>query len=230
MMPAPSSSVIFSGIDGRLTPPFQSPRHSSFNQFLNDLSSQLASQWSSWQSGLTGGKNNVSGLGIGAWIGTGGGGTITEGSPLEIAVTTYSAPAFEQYVGVLKDVFKEKFNLWTTSFVFSAVPYLGTSTATPLSPGSFNATGATPPAPIGTLGSGTNPASIKSEIESRLSSPFDLPKASLHILNQAIEDTIVEQFSIWLLSSMFTGDSVTGAAAPGSGSGAGMSQGNGMIV
>lgn len=55
-MPAPSASVIFSGIDGRLTPPFQSPRHSSFNQFLNDLSNQLASQWSSWQSGLTGGK------------------------------------------------------------------------------------------------------------------------------------------------------------------------------
>ena len=228
-MPAPGSSVIFNGIDSRLTPPFQSPRHASFVQFLNDLSSQLASQWSSWQSGLTGGKNNVTGAGIGVWSGVGSGGKITEGSPLEIAITTYSAPAFQQYVGVLKDVFKEKFNLWATSFVFSATPYLGTSTATPLSPGSFNATGANPPAPIGTLGSGTNPSAIKSTIESRLTSPFDLPRASLHILNQAIEDTIIEQFTIWLTSSMFSGDSVTGVAAPGSGSGSGTSQGNGVI-
>lgn len=228
-MPAPSASVIFNGIDSRLTPPFQSPRHSSFVQFLNDLSGQLASQWSSWQSGLTGGMNTVSGAGIGVWSGVGSGGTITEGGPLQIVVNTWPAPAFQQYVGHLRDVIKEKFNLWTTSFVFSSVPYLGSSTATPISPGSFTATGANPPAPIGILGSGTNPSNIKSEVESRLTSPFDLPRASLHILNQAIEDTIIEQFGIWLNTSMFSGDMVTGAAAAGSGSGSGTSQGNGVI-
>lgn len=229
-MPAPSASTLFNGIDSRLTAPFQSPRHVKFVQFLNELSSSLASQWSSWQSGITGGKNSVNGLGIGAWSGVGSGGTLTEGSPLTISVHTYPAPAFQQYVDALRDVIKEKFNTWVTSFAFSSVPYLGTSTATPISPGTFNATGANPPAPIGTLGSGTNPANIKSEVESRLSSPFDLSKSALHILDQAIEDTITEQFTIWLNSSMFSGDSVTGVASPGSGSGSGTSSGNGVIT
>ena len=228
-MPAPSSSVIFNGIDSRLGSSFSSPRHARFSQFLNEFSSSLASQWASWQSGLTGGKNNVTGLGIGVWSGTGGGGTITEGSPLEINLTTYPPGAFQQYVTALKSTIKTKFSGWASSFTFSSVPYLGSSTATPLSPGSFNATGANPPAPIGTLGSGTNPSGIKSGVESQLGS-FDLGKSAIPVLDQAIEDTISEQFSIWLNSSLFSGDTVAGVASPGAGSGSGTSQGNGVIA
>lgn len=225
-MSAPSAAAILSGIDSRLGSPFQSPRPAGLTSFLTDLSSAINSAWAAWEAGITGGGNTVNGSGLGTWSGTGMDGTLTEGTPMTPTVSTYSTPEFQEYANAVKTVLQNKFNLWVTTFVFTLVAYAGTSTATPISPGSFDAQNT--PAAIGTLGNGTNPSGIKADIETLLTS-FDLGNSAVPVLNQAIEDTIIEEFTNWLASAQFSGDTVSGDAAAGDGSGSGTSDGNGTI-
>jgi len=234
-MPAPLPADIRSEIEAALPPAqFPVPYQQWFDEFLDKLSEGFSTGWDSWQSGITGGENVVTGAGLGTWVGIGLDGVLVEGTPLDFTIdVTNKPPRFTEFETELVLALKNEFNSWATSFVFTSVPYSGTSLATPDDPGDFNAVGALPPAPIGTLGTGTNPQAIRPIVVSALDAlGFDSsnPEFRLNYLLDAIDTALASIFTTWLGSTNFSGDSVSGTAAPGSGAGSATSDGNGVLT
>jgi hypothetical protein len=230
-MPAPQGPALYAGVIARLPKEFDAS-HGPLKEFIQTLCKDIAMAWTMWQVGLLAGSNNVSGLGIGAWAGSGGGGKITQTTPFNVVHTwPYSDP--DGYWDIFKSAvtadFKEKFARYASSFSFSSVPYVGVSGATPLNPGPFFATNI--PGPIvGYKASAELPKDLAAGIRGKLPGPWSDNAEVLDKWLKALEGSILEQLSIWEASSQLIGDTVSGTAASGAGSGSGTSSGTGKVV
>lgn len=230
-MPTPQAPALYAGVIARLPKEFDTS-HGPLKQFIQTLCGDIARAWALWHAGLLGGSNNVSGLGIGAWAGSGGGGKLTQTVPFNVIHTwPYSDP--DGYWNIFKSAitadYKEKFSRYASSFSFSSVPYVGTCGATPLNPGPFFATNIPGPL-VGYKASARQPNDLASGIRGKLPGYWSEYLEPLDKWLKALEGSTMEQFALWESSSQFVGDTVAGTGAPGSGSGSGTSNGTGKIV
>lgn len=233
-MPAPSSGALSSGILAALPPHIFVKQTDYLVRWVNAISSGTSQAWSQWHSGLTGAKASVTGVGIGGWAGTGTGGKLTQGQPFLTSII----PPFERtteplqmLIDAIHAELEMQFTRYASSFSFGPLPFVGTSTATPTSSGSFSAN-LTPGPLAGYKASATTPNSIATGIKSRLPEPpYDFSSGASVILEflQAVETSILDQFTIWEMS-VFSGDSVSGSASAAVGAGSGTSTGSGTLA
>jgi hypothetical protein len=206
--------------------------HGPLKDFIQNLCQDIALAWTLWHAGLLGGSNNVSGLGIGGWVGSGGGGKLTQTVPFNI-IHTWPKSDPDGYWNIFKSAitadYKEKFSKYADSFSFSSVPYVGVCAATPLSPGPFFATNIPGPL-VAYKASASDPKQIAEGIRGKLPSKWSENKDPLQKWLVALEGATVEQFAIWESTSQFVGDTVAGTGSPGAGAGSGTSNGTGKIV
>jgi hypothetical protein len=212
-MPAPSGSVIktmiisFYGM--QLGPDAE--------KYLDKLTSEIEKSWSDWQKNMKFGTIQVTGGGVGAWSGIGAGGLI-QAQPFIMKPFPFGNNSKELFAftsGVCQAL-STAFDPWPLSFKFSGINYVGSSAATPTSPGPVNASNV--PVPLASAGSGKNPSGIGKAIESNLKPPdFDLssPLAQAGKLSGAVGDAIEQAFQTnWLLGTMVSGNTISNA--PGS--------------
>lgn len=230
-MPVPQGSIIFAGALSKLPPEFQKS-HSPLMDFMKNFCNDLSKAWATWHSGLLGGGNTVTGLGIGAWVGVGEDGNLIQTVPFDI-IHTWSKSDPDGYWNTFKSAltaaFKEKFANYASTFKFGTVPYTGTCSATPLSPGPFSAVNTPGPLLI-YKASAQTPKNIGDSVRQRLPSKWAENKDPLDKWLKAIEGSVDEQFIIWEATSMFSGDTAIGVALPGAGLGKGKSLGTGKIM
>lgn len=230
-MPTPQASALYAGVIARLPREFDL-NHDILRLFIQTLCGDIARAWALWHAGLLGGSNNVSGLGIGAWTGSGGGGKLTQTVPFNVIHTwPYYDP--DGYWHIFRSAitadYKEKFARYISSFSFSSVPYVGVCTATGTTPGPFSATN-TPGPLVGYKASARQPNDLAAGIRSKLPEYWVRYPEPLNRWLIALEGSTMEQFLLWEASSQFVGDTVAGTGAAGSGYGSATSNGTGKIV
>jgi hypothetical protein len=230
-VPVPQGPAIKSGVISRLPSNFQTS-WGVLNDFLTDLCGDISTAWQEWELGLLAGLNNVVGLGIGAWAGVGQGGKLTETVPFNVVHTwPNNDPSgyWDTFKAAITAELKEEFNMFATSYVFGSVPYLGASTATPLSPGVFTATN-TPGTVAADQASANDPMGFANGVRGRLPSQWAQNPNPLNQFLGAVEGSINEQFNLWASAALVSGDTVIGVASPGTGAGAGVSIGTGVVT
>lgn len=205
-------------------------------RYVQMLSSNIASAWTSWNSGLKWGALSVVGAGIGAWSGSGAGGAIIQGPPLSVPYTPfYKGTEYDKkFQNTLAEVLKMQFTLWAASYKFAGVPFLGPCSATPLSPGVFSANNL--PTPLVAAGNGQvpNASQIVNLWKPQLiANGFNLSAEGVQTvkLMDAIAKGVVMAFqTVYLTTSNVTGSSAFGPATPSVGVGSGVSTPSGSIV
>ena len=204
-------------------------------KYVTEVAEAVADGWETWQKGLKFGGLTVNGAGLGAWSGTGSGGSMTENSPFELPDMDSEKKSEEQeiFVQAFREVLEEVFTKWVDSFSFSSVAFVGTSTASALSPGIADAV-VTPSVPLSSAGSGSNPASISDDWASKLTKPkFDIdnPQAKTKDMTDAAGAMIEKGFEdVWLLNALASANSFQAPAAAGAGTATGSSKNDGKIV
>lgn len=169
---------------------------------------------------------------MGAWSGVGSGGTITAPS--------YKIPPFifktqtrqqQKLTDGISQAISTKFAAWVGSFKFSGVSYVGTSTATPIAPGTFQANNVS--VPLQVAGTGSTPSGIATLITASLTPPdFNInnPQARIKEFVAAISKGVEGTFTLtWLFTAQVSANLVSGAAAP-NGIGVSTSVTNGKVV
>lgn len=245
-MPAPSG--LKSLIEAQVDPRMLKSQH--FTKLTGAFATELETKWAKWILSMKWGKNDVSGIGIGVWSGSGGGGKL-EASPFGVSASSLFATtgflkkttATEKLLSTFETIVNDKFDKWVKNFKILSVNYLGTCSALPPAPpalpigapGPFSATSVT--VPLVALGQSQNPSGISSEWDSKLKAGpdpkfnLDNPLVMTKLLTSAIGSTIELQFtSVFLTTSMASGDTVSGTGAPGTGAGSAKSDGKGMII
>lgn len=237
-MPAPPGAAI-AGLIKANAAGFST--HPSWLKFVDAFSAELSTKWQSWTQGAQFGQLTVIGAGVGAWTGVGVGGQIrTQAITLDPAAIISAAgfpghPALEKFIKNSSKVIDQKFNAWSKSFLFAGASYVGTSGATPLSPGPFNAV--IIPTPLIALGTGTNPSGIGSSIDGKLASSEDgdafqtsHPLCKVKVFTAAFGAGIEQAFqTIFLTTTLGNANSVTGTGAP-AGVGTASSKNDGKLV
>jgi hypothetical protein len=122
-----------------------------------------------------------------------------------------------KFTKALASTLQQKFAPFPSSFKFTSVQYMGTSGATPISPGPVSATCVS--APLNTVGSGTAPSGIADVWSSLLAPPefqLDNPNAKSGDLIKAIAKAIEQSFqTVWLMTTQISANSFSGAGTPG---------------
>ena len=231
-MPTPSGSSLENAIRSNL-PGDIFVGHPKFDEFMAALGKGWNKAWVSWQAGIIGGFNNVSGVGLGLWSGKGGGGTIVSAGVINILIEwPFRVPRILEWEAALNQIMTKEYNTWVSTYIFAIVNYSGSSTATGVSSGVVNAVNI--PAPIGTLGAGLLPTELRSQVETILTgNGWDVKNEFYQMGNflDAMQAAIDQEFTKWINAlGIFTGDIYTGSAAAGSGSSSGTSKGTGLIL
>lgn len=230
-MPAPQGPVLYAGVIAKLPKDFDIS-HAPLLDFIQNLCKDIATAWALWHVGLLGGSNNVNGAGIGAWVGVGSGGKLTQTVPFNI-IHTWPKADPDGYWNTFKSAvtadYKEKFSKYVDSFSFSSVPYIGVCTATPVSPGPFSAINT--PGPLAAYkASAEQPKDFLNGIRDKLPSEWSKNPDPLNKWLKALEEATIQQFVLWETASQFIGDTVIGTGAAGAGTGSGTSNGTGKVV
>lgn len=198
-----------------------------FGNFLNKICTDISTSWAAWQATSIYAGDTVTGVGLGVWVGTGAGGIFS--LPATFAISNnfgqaQTMPGITEFVSAISAGWTTAFNNWRTTYTFSGITFTGTSTATPLSPGVFAATGSST-----LLAFGTKPTSsvIYSTVISNMPS-FNLINSSVGETVNAISIALVSQWTLWATGSTVS-PTVTGVAAAGIGNGTGVSIG-GIIL
>lgn len=224
----PTANKIKKEIIKRLPSQFDTS-HNVLLDFLKSFSQDLVRAWQKWNDGMTGGFNNVTGVGIGAWVGVGTGGNLSEGSPLKIIYTWDKTTEFwETFQKELSREIQCQFTEYSTSFSFGTVSYTGTSAATPILPGPVVASSDADTL-LNLKDSATSPNKIDKGVRGRLTKVFNDNPDTLDEFLKAVDGTIVQEFNLWEKSSQFSGDQFVGVGQPPLGSATGISLGTGKI-
>lgn len=187
-------------------------------EYLDTVFGEVAKAWDTWSKGITYGGLTAIGAGVGAWSGTGSGGMMS-GQSFTVAPISFKDDSAQQlkFTKGLTDALKQKFTMFPATFKFSSVQYLGSSGATPIAPGPVNAS--IMPVTMMIAGVGTNPSGIADLWEASLQPPeFKLsdPNAKSGPLIKAMAGAIEQSFqSVWLVTAQISGNSFSGAGAPG---------------
>jgi hypothetical protein len=200
----------------------------TLQQFVTGECQDIAQAWALWQSGLLAGLNNVTGNGIGAWAGVGAGGGLKESSQFNVTHSwPHSDPAgyWNTLKAAITSELKKQFSAYASSYAFSSVPYLGSSTAGPTSPGVFVAVNT--PGTLVAYGAGQAPTAVGQGIQGQL--PGNWKTDVLPLFLDALGTAVQQAFQRWQESAQVSGDTATGPSSPGSGTGAGVSAGTGTI-
>ena len=227
-MPAPQDSVLLNtwkGVyPGKLTP--------DTSEYAEKLFKEVSSGWGKWQSGIKFGNFIVQGGGIGAWAGVGNGPGIATAAPFVLTVFPFAknTPEHVKFIQSLAQVLTIKFAEFISGFALPVASYVGTSGASPISPGPVAAS--IMPVPVATLA--TPPVKgIATQWKALLTPPdFNLaaPEGKGSDMIDSVSDTIEKIFATsWSASSMLSGSSLITAGAPG-GVAAGTSQMDGTFV
>lgn len=227
-MPAPSATIM----KGFWKAGYPHPSTPYLDEYTDELFDALEAGWASWQKSITFGGLTVQGAGLGAWAGVGSGGIAT-GSPFNFVIFPFyqNTPQHQKFLQGLQTAIQQKFLEWVTGFSIPSIPYLGTSSASPVSPGSFVAQ--VVPTPVGTLVS-KDVSGIADLWQKTLTPPdFNLqhPQARTKDMVNAVSEAIEKAFtSIWGVSTNLTGSTAQGVAAIGAGTGIGTSSTDGKLV
>jgi len=187
-------------------------------EYLDALFAKVTSGWKTWQDSITWGTLTVAGGGVGAWSGVGNGG-VMQGSPYVMPPFKFkqNTPQQIKYTKGLADALASKFTDFPSTFKFANVQYTGSTTATPINPGSVSAQCV--PTALQGAGKGVPPSGIASIWKASLTMPdFDInnPQAKSGQLVAAICKAIEQSFqTVWLATTMIQGNILSGAAAPG---------------
>lgn len=203
-------------------------------EYLDSLFSAVTTAWDNWQKSIQFGMVLVDGAGIGAFSGIGKGGVMT-GAPFVMALPSFKANSPQQieFTQGLITALNQVFTPWPATFKFNALNYVGTSGASPVSPGPVAADNV--PTPLGTAGKGGPLKGIADAWIPLLKPPaFDLdnPQAKSKPLIKAIGTAIETAFETdWLLKTNATANKLTAVGAPGAGTVSGTpSQPGGKLV
>lgn len=233
-MPAPSGSAIKGLIYARLPARYQNVQH--FDFYLTALSAEASSSWKKWIDAGKWGGCTVVGAGVGGWAGVGAGGKFTAVGKFQMNPTKViddagwssqekfradMAKSQIKFILNLSKVLDDKLSTWSKSVVFAGLGYSGTSTATPLSPGTFNARNV--PTPLVACGVVPPISGVVSALHSKLVSsedgdPFNIDHQHARVkeftsaVGGAIEAAFVQ---IFLTTTKAAQNSVQGVAAPG---------------
>lgn len=187
--------------------------------YVDLIFTKVEAAWKKWQDGMTWGGSMVSGAGVGAWSGAGAGGNIIAAAPFALGPISFKANAPQQvkFTQGLASALASKFNAFPPTFKFTMINFIGASGATPITPGPVTANSIA--APLSTAGSGQAPSGIADLWKGTLTPPdfdFSNPNAKSEELLKAIAKTIEQSFqTVWLLSTMAQGVTVTTVGAPG---------------
>src|SRR4030042_427081 len=119
-MPVPDPASIQSNILAGL-PPLDFPVPPL--PLITAIATALSVGWTAWASTLLLAGNTVTGSGIGAWAGSGGGGMFT-GSPMAMAtVPPFPAPATLLLCGEIDTEINTELALWETTYVIASMAY-----------------------------------------------------------------------------------------------------------
>ena len=232
-MAAPSASELKTAIIGHLPSDFKPSGNEvpkgeggitqALDDWLLQVCTGIASAWSTWQSTAKFGGATVSGAGIGAWTGSGSGGVFSTTPTLSLSAK-YGTTDETILMNALKTKFQAAFNQWVSSFTLSGCIFTGTSTATPVNPGTFTANNAPQTLAIGTT---TLMSSLGADMKSACG--FDYANSKSGAFMDALGSALSSKFNTWRSASTMTSNSVTGAAVAGTGNGTGASLVNGVI-
>lgn len=187
-------------------------------EYMTLLFDKISKAWDTWQKSIVFGGLLIDGGGMGGWSGLGNGGTMTA-SAFILEPFGFKNNSSQQlnFTKALADALKQKFAPFPASFSFKAVPYTGTSGASPVSGGPVSATCS--PVTLAVAGKGTNPSGIAEAWSQALTPPefqLDNPNAKSGELIKAIGKTIEQSFqSVWLMTTVLDGNSLAGGGAPG---------------
>lgn len=229
-MPAPPAIVLKAAMTAALA----GFGGDEMDPYLTALTKEINKQWSLWIGRIKWGNNLVTGAGVGGWGGVGIGGGMDSGmflfSPSSVIEDAGMVETEHQltFLEGLGDVLDEKFNNWAEGYKFAGVPYVGTCTATGVSPGQFQARNT--PLPLLLTGSGPLPTGISTALSVKLvAGGFDLEESMVLRLTAAIGNAITAGFTLFLSTTLASRNSVRGAAAPG-GVGSAKSKNDGKLV
>jgi hypothetical protein len=203
--------------------------------YVDKLMAAVETAWKSWQNSMTWGGLAVSGGGVGAWSGMSpGGGMLQASSPFQMEVFIFKSgtPQQTKFTKGLADALASKFNAFPAGFKFSTIQFIGTSGATPVSPGPVQANSVA--APLSSAGKGQNPSGIADVWKASLTPPdfdFSNPNGKSEDLLKAIAKSIEQSFqTVWLMTTMAQGNMITTAGAAGGVVAGFMSPNNGKLV
>lgn len=186
--------------------------------YVESLFGAVEKAWKSWQDSILFDQLIVTGAGVGAWAGAGVGGVMTS-APFLGTVPSFGANSPEQiqFSQALLTVLAQKFTRWPTTYKFISLNYIGTSGATPITPGPVSAQNL--PTQLKAAGAGGPVSGIADDWTKQLTPPaWDLgnPNARTKPLISAIGKTIEITFeSVWLTTTMAVSSPLVTAGAPG---------------
>lgn len=213
-MPAPSASMMAQ----QAIALYGMPLGPEGLDYVNSLFGAVEKGWKSWQDSILFDSLIVTGAGVGAFSGVGVGGVMTS-APFAATAPSFgkNSPEQVQFTQSLLTVLTEKFTRWPTTYKFSALNYLGTSGATPVTPGPVAAQNL--PTQLKAAGAGGPIAGIADDWIKSLTPPMwdlDNPNAKSKPLVKAIAKTIEMTFeSIWLTTTIAQGSPLVTTGAPG---------------
>lgn len=244
-MPAPTADQLYQAVDGRLpnrtlpskdsphSAAWSVPRHPKWVQFLHAFCDDFSRAWQLWNDAMMGGLNIVQGQGIGAWVGTGQGGVLIQLAPMSFTIEwPYRPHRFVEWEQSVVQALQERFTLFASTYRFILVNYPGTTTATPITPGTFTVQRNAPIA-IQVAGQGVNPSPIKEEVLSSLEGKGWRPRHYLSnqsAILDAIDGAVAELWEWYLNNTLFMNNSATGPSAAVTGFGENTSLNDGKLV
>lgn len=227
-MPAPSASVIRGNIINEIDTgafPAISDSGSDLYKSIDDLSTAMATAWTTWQATMLFGGVTVTGSGIVPWVSTACSGGVLVAGPFTVTVVAGLTAPGAEYTTALQSGLIQVFSAYATglSFNTSAMSYTGASTSTPTSPGTFTAASALVMLSDILVQTGSI-SGLANAVTGALSpSSFDLSNSKVPDLMTAIEAGLQKTITDWEGTAAISGNTVTGVSAPVSGSGVGLS-------
>lgn len=186
--------------------------------YIQALFGAVEKGWKQWQDSILFDTLVVSGAGVGAWMGAGVGG-LMKSAPFIAQAPSFGkdSPEQVQFTQALLTVLAEKFTRWPLTYKFSTLNYIGTSGATPITPGPVSAQNL--PTQLKAAGAGGPMVGIADDWVKVLAPPMwdlDNPMARSKPLIKAIGKTIEMTFdAIWLTTTIAQGSPLITAGAPG---------------
>jgi hypothetical protein len=216
----------------------------ALSDFMDHFCKDLSTCWSAWAAGgidpvtkaditkVKFGGVTVSGMGIGAWSGTGSGGSFD--STITISLSSfYNTTDERKLLNSMQTRLTAAFNEWIKSFVFTAAPYTGSSNATTNNPGAT--TGVTnSPVLLSSSGTIVKFGTLSADIVKDLGYPMKTEKTAGSIIDKltdAIQSGVSSQFKSWRTNSSISLNTMPSmTATAGTGTASGSSSNDGAIT
>lgn len=226
-MPVPSSSLMKTFWKANYT----YPTTQYTDEYTEKLFGEVERAWKDWQKNFKFGGLTVAGAGVGGWTGVGAGGRV-QAKPYkgEVFVFYKQTDAQKKFQQSLYDTLEEVLKEVAQSINFVGVNYVGTSSATAVNPGQFQASAA--PVPLKTVAPMANLSGVGDRWIQKLTPPdfnLDHPQCAAKAMANAVASAIETAFSIWTTSTTISGGTASGPAAPG-GVGTGAAQFDGKLT